>query len=131
MLIVGQRMMHTLLESTHCTTNWENGKQGQEFGPFLAHSLTLAIGSFIGDLDQIMIGTAGKNYNLIYGLIDRTIHSLMTSATPRPPTTILITQTGLGQLATTRIGRGKTLAPWGQSRHQELGVANSDFGWTN
>ena len=54
MLIVGQRMMHTLLESTHYTTIWENGKQGQELGPFLAHSLTLAIGSFIGDLDRLL-----------------------------------------------------------------------------
>jgi hypothetical protein len=88
MLIVGQRMMHTLLESTHCTTNWENGKQGQEFGPFLAHSLTLAIGSFIGDLDQIINGTAEKNYLLVYRLIDRTIHYFMTPATPRPPTKV-------------------------------------------
>ena len=63
MLIVGQRMMHTLPESTHYTTIWENGKQGQELGPFLAHSLTLAIGSFIGDLDQISTRPLWERYS--------------------------------------------------------------------
>ena len=56
-------MMHTLSISTHWMAIWQNGKQGRDFHPFLAHSLTLAIGSFIGDLDQISTRPLWERYS--------------------------------------------------------------------